>query len=190
MRRNYSLFLGMALLFSITVQAQQRKVATEPYEGPSPEYDRLNLGLGLGFDYGGIGGNLTFYPQKNLGIFFGGGYVIAGFGYNAGLKYRFLSSKPSSRFTPFLMAMYGYNTAIHVSNATELDKIFYGPTVGAGCDLGSHEKGKGAWSLAIFVPIRSSDADNYIDQLQNDGISFKNKPLPIGFSVGYKFNLD
>jgi len=191
MRRKYPLLFLLFLLFTITTQAQQRDVRSGNYLGPDPDYDKLNLGLGFGFDYGGFGGNLTFYPQKNIGVFFGGGYALAGFGYNAGIKYRFLSSNPSSRFTPFLMAMYGYNAAVHVSNASQLDKIFYGPTVGVGCDLGSHLKGKGAWSLAIFVPIRSSEPNDYIDHLQNDyGITFKNKLIPIGFSVGYKFNLD
>lgn len=179
------------LLFTIAAQAQEREVASGPYAGPEPVYDKLNLGIGFGFDYGGFGGNLTYYPQKNIGVFFGGGYALAGFGYNAGVKYRFLSAKPTSQFTPFLMAMYGYNAAIHVSNQSELDKLFYGPTFGAGFDLGTHRVGKGVFSMAIFVPIRGSDPDDYMDHLRNDyNVSFKNKLIPIGFSFGYKFNLN
>ncbi len=30
--------------------------------------DIVNLGFGIGFDYGGIGGDLMVYPQKNIGI--------------------------------------------------------------------------------------------------------------------------
>ena len=191
MRRKYLLSLFLFLSFAVITQAQKRELESNPYGRPDSEYDKLNLGLGIGFDYGGFGGNVTYYPQKNIGLFFGGGYAIAGFGYNAGLKYRFLSSNPRAQVTPFLMAMYGYNTAVHVTNASQLDKIFYGPTVGAGCDFGSHAKGRGAWSLAIFVPIRSSEPDDYMNHLKDDlGIEFKNKPWPIGLSVGYKFNLD
>jgi hypothetical protein len=190
MRRIYPLILFFSL-FVTTSYAQQNHVVNSTYDGSSPSYDKLNLGVGLGFDYGGIGGNLTFYPQKNIGLFFGGGYAIAGFGYNTGIKIRFLPEKHSSQFTPFLIAMYGYNAAVHVSNASQYDKLFYGPTVGAGFDLGSHEVGKGAFSLAIFVPIRSSEPNDYMNHLQNDyGISFPHKLLPIGFSFGYRFNLN
>jgi len=185
MRRIY-LFTVMVLV-TIISHAQKREVVSGPYSGSSETYDNLNLGIGFGFDYGGIGGNLTYYPQKNIGVFFGGGYVIAGFGYNAGLKFRFLPKH--GNITPFLMAMYGYNAAIHVSGSSELDKIFYGPTVGAGCDFGSHIVGKGVFSLAIFVPIRNSEPDDYMNYLQDNGVTFKNKLIPIGFSVGYKWNL-
>ena len=54
-----------------------------------PTTEKLNLGVGIGFDYGTIGANLLFYPQKNIGIFAGGGYNLMGFSYNAGLKGRF-----------------------------------------------------------------------------------------------------
>ncbi|MBN8850599.1 MAG: hypothetical protein BGO55_31195 [Sphingobacteriales bacterium 50-39] len=192
MRRIYPLCLFVLLSCTITSRAQERKtVSPGPYASTDPSYDKLNLGIGFGFDYGGIGGNLTVYPQKNIGLFVGGGYAFAGFGYNAGIKCRLLPAKPSSQFTPFFMAMYGYNAAVHVSNASQYDKMYYGPTFGIGFDLGSHEQGKGQFSLAFFVPIRSTNPNDYIDYLKNTyGITFKNKILPIGFSVGYKFNLD
>lgn len=181
MRRILLLPILLILLFSIPSQAQHYKDLST---------DAGNLGIGFGFDYGGIGGNFTVYPQKNIGLFLGAGYALAGFGYNAGIKLRLLPGNGNSQFTPFFMAMYGYNAAVAVSNASQYNKLFYGPTVGVGCDLGSHEVGKGVFSLAIFVPIRNSDAQNYIDNLKNNyGISFKNNLLPIGFSVGYKFNI-
>lgn len=33
--------------------------------------DKTTLGIGLGFDYGGIGANLTTYAGKNFGLFGG-----------------------------------------------------------------------------------------------------------------------
>jgi hypothetical protein len=183
MRRIYPLFLFALVCLATDARAQSYS--------ESPAYDNLELGIGFGFDYGGLGGNLTIYPQKNIGVFFGGGYAFAGFGYNAGIKARILSSNPSSQFTPFFMAMYGYNAAVHIANASQYDKIFYGPTFGIGCDIGSHEKGKGSFSLALFVPIRTTNPNDYMDELRdNYGVVFKNKIIPIGFSVGYKFNLD
>jgi hypothetical protein len=42
-----------------------------------------------------------------------------------------------------------------------------------------------------MVPIRNSDAQNYIDFLKNEyGASFSSNLLPIGFSIGYKFILN
>lgn len=43
-----------------------------------------SFGIGFGQDYGGIGARLTFLPDQHLGLYFSGGYAIAGFGYNAG----------------------------------------------------------------------------------------------------------
>ncbi|HVU56561.1 MAG TPA: hypothetical protein VHD83_15960 [Puia sp.] len=188
MRRIYPLCLFVFLCFTITSHAQSTYRTSD---SESPDYDKVNIGLGLGFDYGGIGANVTFYPQKNVGLFAGGGYAFAGFGYNAGVKLRLLPAKPTSQFTPFIMAMYGYNAAVHVSGASQYDKMFYGPSFGLGFDLGSHEEDKGQFSFAIFVPIRSPNPNDYMDYLKdNYGIGFKNKILPIGFSIGYKYNID
>ena len=187
MRRMYPL-AALLCLFSITSFAQKKDIVT--YNDFSGKYDQFTLGIGFGFDYGGFGGNATYYPQKNLGVFFGGGYALAGFGYNAGLRYRFLPKNPASKFTPFLTAMYGYYSAVHVQNYTQYDKIFYGPSVGVGFDLGTHIVGKGVFSLALLVPFRNSETDDYIDYLENNAsIQFRNKPIPIGISVGYRVNL-
>jgi hypothetical protein len=148
------------------------------------------LGLGLGFDYGGIGASLLYYPQENIGLFFGGGYAIAGFGYNAGLKLR-LSNKKPTVVSPFIMAMYGYNAAVAVSGNSSFDKLFYGPSFGAGIDIRSKRpSSKGYLSIALLIPVRSPDVNNYINDLQtNDGVSFSNLP-PIGISIGYRFLLN
>ena len=148
------------------------------------QYDKGLMGFGFGFDYGGIGLNFTGYPQKNIGIFAGAGYAFAGVGFNAGIKLRLVSK---SHFTPFFMAMYGYNAAITVTNSPRYNKLFYGPTVGLGFDIGSHAVSKGNFSFALFVSFRSPDVDNYINDLHNFGVQFNNSLPSIGFSIGYKF---
>ncbi len=155
------------------------------------DYSKATLGLGFGFDYGGLGGNFSVYPQKNIGLFASAGYAFAGLGYNLGVKLRLT---PKKHFTPFFTAMYGYNAAIVVSNSSNLSyanlsKLFYGPSAGIGFDLGSVKRGY--LSVAILVPFRSADVDNYIDQLKtNDGVQFKNNLLPVAFSIGYRFVLN
>ena len=154
---------------------------------PGLIWDDASFGMGVGMDYGGIGGNLIILPQENIGIFGGVGYAIAGVGYNIGLKCRL----NNVNYSPFIMAMYGYNAAISVSNTPlgmNLDKLFYGPTVGLGLDYRSSVKNRTYWSFAILIPIRDTEVQNYIDYLKKTwGVEFKNDLLPIGFSVGIKF---
>jgi hypothetical protein len=170
--------LCLFIFFSTTSFSQD----SEP---KPPQFDKLAMGIGAGFDYGGFGFNVSGYPQKNIGIFAGAGYAIAGLGYNLGVKFRLVSKK---HFTPYAVAMYGYNAAVAVSNSPNYNKIFYGPTIGAGFDLGSHEQKRGYFSLAILIPFRSPDVNNYMNNLSNNnGVTFNNKLLPIGISIGYKF---
>jgi hypothetical protein len=170
-------------LCSATTRAQD---ATPP-SNPSP--DVFTLGFGFGLDYGGLGVNATVYPQKNIGLFGGVGYALAGTGYNAGIKLRLLPDHGASKVRPFMEAMYGYNAAIAVSGNSQYNKLFYGPSVGAGLDIGSTLKGKANFCLAILVPIRSPDANNYINMLRNSyGVSF-NKLAPIAFSLGCRIVL-
>jgi hypothetical protein len=192
---NKSLFpIAVAfLLCATTTRAQDHQPHEASPQNLSPHEpdvftEKLNIGFGFGEDYGGFGANLTVYPQKNIGLFVGGGYAVAGFGYNAGIKLRALPNHGRSIVRPFLEAMYGYNAAVAVANAQEYNKLFYGPSIGAGLDIGRLVKNKGYLSLAILIPIRSPDVDNYINELQNNyGVSFNNNLLPITFSIGYKF---
>lgn len=183
MKKTLLCTLCLCVLFHCSIFAQARHGNEERIP------DVASLGLGLGFDYGGIGGNLTVYPQKNIGLFIGGGYVIAGFGYNAGIRFRIIPKK-ASVVDPFFMAMYGYNAAVYISDNKQLNKIFYGPSFGIGIDL--HKKGPsvGTWSFALTIPIRSSESKDYINNLRDYyGVSI-NDLVPVGFSIGYKFKLN
>ena len=153
-------------------------------------YDNATLGFGLGLDFGGlVGMKVTYYPIKNIGIFGGLGYALIDPGYNIGLKFRILSSKRKKQLSPYLIAMYGYNAIIKVSNASQFDKIFYGATTGLGMDFQT-SRNKSYWSLAVLIPFRSPDVQNYIDDLKkNHGVVFKNDLFPLAFSVGYNFIL-
>ena len=174
-----SLFLCIA-----TTHAQDHRSYAPPSGDAS---DILELGFGFGQDYGGFGGNITVYPQKNIGLFGGFGFALAGFGYNAGLKLRLLPNDGESKVHPFIEGMYGYNAAIYIANATQNNKMFYGTTFGAGIDVLAGADRKGCFSLALLVPIRSPDVQSYIDNLRdNYGVSFKSSLIPVSFSIGYK----
>jgi hypothetical protein len=96
--------------------------------------DKFTAGVGGGYDYGGYGVNATYYLQRSIGIFGGLGYAVAGLGYNVGVKLRANSHKSASRVTPFLLGMYGYYAWAAPKHNPYWNKLFYGPTVGAGFD--------------------------------------------------------
>ena len=151
-----------------------------------PGNDIISAGLGMGMDYGGFGANLLLYPQKNFGLFGGVGYALVGMGYNGGVKLRLTTSK--SNVDPYLLAMYGYNVAFMVSGGKEYNRIFNGPTFGIGIDIGQRPGKSGYWSIALLVPKRSSEFEDYKQGLIDDGIIDENVfMLPVGFSFGYRF---
>lgn len=184
MKRICLFLLACTVFSSIQLRAQE---ATSDER----KTDIGTLGIGLGLDHGGIGGNFLVYPQRNIGLFAGVGYAIAGIGFNAGVKFRILPKKSTPSVTPYAICMYGYNTAIYIANAQQYNKLFYGPSIGVGIDIRSRRPtAAGYWSFAILVPFRGSDVQNYINTLQNsDGVTFTNTLLPIGFSIGYKIIL-
>ncbi len=173
------LLFGLAFGIYTATTAQQKA-------GDSTVYDKGAFGLGIGFDYGGLGFNYTLYPQKNIGIFGGVGYAIAGVGYNTGLKFR-LTPK---RVTPYIMGMYGYYAAISVTNSNgfgpSLNKMFYGFTSGVGIDCLVGRARKNYLSFALTIPFRSPDVQNYINDLRSSGVVFPHDLSPLGFSIGYK----
>ena len=170
----------LSLFISVNIRAQV------VLEKPTP--DRISFSLGMGMDYGGLGGNFTFYPTRNLGFFIGGGNAIAGFGYNTGLKYRIIPETLNKKYNPYGLLIYGYNAAIHIFGTKEFNKMFYGPTLGVGFDYRSFLMARGYWSFALLVPIRSSNVNAYMDDLEKyENIEFKNGLFPVAISIGYKF---
>lgn len=176
------LFLILLMFIGISNLKSQDTVVQLMYT------DKISFGVGMGLDNGGFGGSLLFYPIHQVGIFLGIGYPIAGIGYNTGIKFRLTKENSTQKFIPYLTAMYGYNAAIAVSGATQYNKLFYGPTLGFGFDMKTSYFSKGYWTLGICIPFRSSEVDDYMDDLEtNHGVEFKNSLPPIAVSFAYRF---
>ena len=95
------------LSLSLSVSGQEESLQI-------PSSSRMNIGFGIGRDYGGLGGRLTFLPAERLAVFGAVGYNIVGLGLNGGAYYRI---SPQKKICPFIGAMYGYNGAIKVTGA-------------------------------------------------------------------------
>ena len=177
-------------------------IFSQDFKSKAFEKDIVSLGFGMGQDYGGIGGfNLLVYPQQNIGFFAGIGdplvtlswtnggklkriYGTAGAGYNIGTKIRMLVDKYGSFY---IMAMYGYNAAIGVSNSPECNKLFKGASVGFGIDIGERPYKFGYWSIGVTIPLRNNNADNYINDLRINKNAYVDNLWPFSFTLGYKF---
>jgi hypothetical protein len=160
---------------------------TTCYAQEEPVNSKVNIGLGIGFDYGGFGGRLSFLPAKNVALFGALGYNFMGAGYNVGATVRLA---PDKRVCPTLSAMYGYNAVLKVSGASKYDVTSYGPSFGLGLELKSKRNPKTFWHVELLLPVRSKKFKDKYDAAKNDpSIEFKSDIIPVGFSFGYHFML-
>ncbi|MBI5218328.1 MAG: hypothetical protein HY958_05305 [Bacteroidia bacterium] len=145
---------------------------------------KYHIGLGFGMDYGGFGARFAYLPVKHFAVFAAGGYVLIGFGYNAGISLRTL---PDKKICPYISAMYGYNAVMQVTGAPQYNKIYYGPSFSLGFEFRS-SKLKNYFNAELLVPIRSQEYESDIDALKrNPLIKITSLPPPVGFSLGYHF---
>ncbi len=149
----------------------------------------LHLGIGIGLDYGGIGGRLTFIPgdasKSSVGIFVATGFALNGLGFNAGLNLRI----GQQRMVPTISAMYGYNGVIKVIGASQYDKTYYGPSVAIGFENKSRNSDDNYIHLELVIPFRSADFHNDIKALQNNPSIEISAPSPVLISIGYHFKI-
>ena len=160
--------------------AQEVEVQTEP-QNPA-----AYLGVGFGFDYGGLGGKVEFLPIKYFGLFAGAGYNLLSVGWNVGGTFKI---SPDKKVSPNLMLMYGYN-AVFVgadSYAGKYEMTSYGLTAGVNLDIKVGRKGK--ISAGLFVPFRSGKFKDNYKAAKNDSYLKVSDLLPVAFSVGYNFGL-
>jgi hypothetical protein len=178
----------LCLSFTSAIHAQSDQPATS--NQPST-IEKTSIGFGVGQDFGGYGANFTYYPIKNLGVFGGGGWAMAGFGYNVGLKFRFSTDLENARSYGYLLGMYGYNATITIANQSIDNRIFYGPSAGIGINSRFSTSSRISISIAVIYPFRSKEVDNYTNDLKkNHGVVFQNNLLPVTFSLGLVFPFD
>ena len=190
MYKQIKYLLITSFFFAAQVSAVAQTDAPKTKAIPKYPMDKLSLGIGVGLDYGGLGCNLTFYPQKNIGVFAGIGYGLIQLGYNVGLKTRLTFNKNKPQASVYALGMYGYNTVFKIKGATSLNRMYYGPSVGIGVETAVKPNKVGFWSFGILIPIRSQEALDYYDQLKRkSSIQFDNDLLPFALSVGFKCNI-
>ena len=170
-------------------------------------FTRFDVGIGIGYDYGGTAGvKCMFYPIKNIQLFGSLAYLYStsnAKGYSFGGKF-FLpfKAKNTFAFAPYLLGIYGTNAQIIVSNATFLNNSFNGFSAGFGIDLHPAQLRNGMKlirnsaffkrfyaSYTVIVPFRNQSVSNYRNFLKTTYNIATTSPLPITGSIGLHYKL-
>ena len=147
--------------------------------------DKVNVGVGMGLDYGGFGSRLTYQATSNIGLYGSLGYNLNQLGYNLGAHFKL---PMSSRLDWVSTAMYGYNAVLMVDGPEgKIKTTYYGPSLGSGVHW-KRATNDNYWSLELILPFRNQALSSAMDDLNLAGYSV-GKMLPLSFSLGYHFKL-
>jgi hypothetical protein len=161
----------------------------------SPDIKQNSIGLGLGIPYGVLGVNADINIVPNVNISLGiGTTILAGVGYNIGLKYFF--SPVENPLRPRISAYYGTNEVSELTRMYTYGNVFYAsPTTEkksyTGINLGIGVQ----WMWGItksngidfdIIYLATSGLD--IDELRSEGYNIED-PGKIKVSVGYRHSL-
>lgn len=185
------LLLSMLLVVNSYTQEQN------PYQNLSTnadDYDfrsQVDMGVGLGLNYGGfMGAQVQYVALDYLGIFGSAGYYLVGFGWQFGLTGYIMPKLPSKPFRVYGTLMYGTNAAIVVDNSSNYNNIYLGPTIGAGLEMRFGKSKRNGLNIDLFVPIRSEEYQSDLNNVKNNpSITDIQEPLPVTISVGYHFEI-
>lgn len=166
------------LIISLFVMSAFFACAQE-YETP-----KVNLGLGMGMDYGGFGARLSVSPVPVFGVFGAAGFNLHKVGVNFG---GILRLRPEKKICPVLMGMYGYNGVIVVVGKSEYNKTYYGPTVAGGMEL--RFKSGNYLNFELLVPFRQQEWEDDWRAIEDDPDVNIAEPLPVGIGLGFHFKI-
>lgn len=173
---------------NLYAQADSIPVRNEQFVRP-PAVTRhtVDLGFGIGIDYGGLLGiQLGYAPIKYLTLFASGGYYILGFGWQVGAKGLVLPKTTKNIFRPLFKVMYGTHAIIIVDGASEYDKIYTGFTAGIGVELRFGKKKQNGFDLDFNFPMKTADYWEDWNAVKNDPrLEIIQEPGAVTFSIGF-----
>lgn len=188
MTKQLFLFL-ILLMIGLQVIAQQefRYKTIETSQQGTPERNKFDLGLGMGIEYGGfLGAQLEYVAIPRLGVFLSGGYYLVGAGWEMGLKGYIMPKLKAKPFRVYVTGMYGTNAAIFVIGASDLNRIYQGPTFGAGLEMRFGREKKSGLNVALLYPVRALQYEDDVESLKHDPrIDNFQEPFPVGISIAY-----
>ncbi|MEZ5195312.1 MAG: hypothetical protein R2764_02580 [Bacteroidales bacterium] len=153
-----------------------------------PEFHRdIDLGFGLGLDYGGLmGAKIEYIPLNHLGIFGVAGIQLTGFGWQFGANGYFIRKTNKKGFRVYGKGMFGTNASIFILDYDKYNKSYLGPTFGAGIQIRFGSSKKHGIDGDLNFPIRSQEFKDDWEVVKNDPmVEVQSEPLPFTISIGY-----
>lgn len=150
-------------------------------------HHKIDLGVGLGLDYGGLLGiQLGYSPVKHLLLFASGGYHLIEFGWEVGAKGIILQNTSKNIFRPYLKLMYGNNAVIYVEDNDKYHDTYRGLTPGLGVQLRFGAQKKNGLDIDLNFPIHTNRFKDDYDMMKNDpSVEITQDLLPVAISVGF-----
>ena len=146
----------------------------------------FDVGLGYGLNYGCFGLRTAYLPISYFSI---EGFIgtnreefVGGFGSSIYPIPKYYKNK----YRPAIRAFYGYNAMYVISEDPTLNKTFFGINFAFGNEFLLVADKPYKLNIDIIIPIRTSEAVDYLDILKDKGYYFINL-FPIGLSVGLHF---
>lgn len=175
---------GICMFLMLSVH---REATAQQQFGPAYHYHFVDLGLGVGLDYGGlVGAKVAFYmPFRQISVFGAGGVQLFGFGWNVGTTFRILPMKQSRTFRPNIKLMYGINRSTYVDGASEYNDMFTGWTPGIGAEFRFGKLKSSGFDVDINFPLGSDAFESRMNQIEADPRIGNIIVLPVAFSIGY-----
>jgi hypothetical protein len=168
----------LLIFLTITFVGFGQEKSEDAFYRKAPFY----IGVGVGMDYGGLGGKFEYMFADFTGLFVGVGTNFNGLGINGGAVFKPLHKKI---LTPYFIGMYGYTATIRVQNASQYDMTDYGFSLGGGISFKTLNLN--VWQIGIVAPFRSEEFKNHYEYLKDHPyIELENSLLPIQFTLGFK----
>jgi hypothetical protein len=147
----------------------------------------LDLGVGLGLDYGGlIGAKLSYIlPFPHISVFGAVGAQPLGLGWSVGTTFHILPQNSKYVFRPNLKIMYGINRTTIVVGASKYDEMFAGWTPGIGLEFMFGKRKANGFDIDLNFPIGSSEFNDQLKKIEDDPRVGAITILPVAFSIGY-----
>ena len=168
------------LIIILLVFTLIKPVISQEADEETHEYSNNSWGIGFGIPYGILGANVDVNIFSDLNFSFGlGTTILAGIGYNFGLKY-FLSAKENS-FRPRLIAFYGINSMSIIGDVAD---SYTGLSIGGGFQwMWGETKSNGLDLDIIYIATTGYD----VDELQAKYPAYKIEELgKVKISIGYR----
>ena len=162
------------LLLSIILSAQE------------PTNHHFDIGVGYGLNYGCLGLRTAYLPIAYFSVegFIGNNReeFVGGFGSSIYPIPKYYKNK----YRPAIRVFYGYNAMYVISDDPTLNRTFYGINFVFGNEFLLVENKPYKINIDLIIPIRNSEAVDYMDILKDNGHYFSNL-FPIGLSAGLHF---